>query len=419
MGAGSSGDLFGLKRVFLVGVACYTIAVLAISLTPDLYAVFGLRVVQGIGTGTLLAAAPAIAGRAFPRSRRGRVMGVAFGSQALGLVAATLGAGVLVEAAGWQSIFWARAPLGLATFAAGWLFLPSEDGRGHGRSLDVLGALTLSGSLVALVIGLHVGGRDGWASALVVVMLVCSPLLLLLFWYVERHARWPALDMRLLRLRGFVAPFSAAFLSWMGVFVLWFIFPFYLTDVLQRGSSAVGVMLAVMAIAMCTAALLGGWLSDKAHARNVGMVGLLMLAGGLTWMSYLGEEADLLEVGARIAVVGAGLGVTQTAAYALMITCVPDERSGTASGALGLAESMGRVISVAVFGSLFAIRMDHHLALLASSSLIQASTQPGAFVPAFHEVLLVAAGLCLAGMVALLAIMPAISQAEEGPDIIP
>ena len=100
VGAGSSADLLGLKRVFLVGAACNTVALLAVGLTPDLYVIFGFRVLQGIGTGILLAASPAVAAQAFPPQKRGGVMGIAFSSQALGLIAATLGAAVLLELAG-------------------------------------------------------------------------------------------------------------------------------------------------------------------------------------------------------------------------------------------------------------------------------------------------------------------------------
>ena len=424
VGAGSSGDLFGLKRVFLVGAACNTVALLAIGLTPNLYAIFGLRVLQGIGTGILLAASPAIAARAFPPHRRGAVMGVAFSSQALGLLAATLGAAVLVEAFGWEWIFLARVPISFGVFLLGLLVLQSDGPVPRGRSFDLLGALALSGCLVTLVVGLHVGGRDGWAQPLPIVMLLLTPLLLGLLWQIERTASWPAMDMALLRLRAFVAPCLAVLLGWTGVFVIWFIFPFYMIDVLGRGTSALGVMLAVLAAAMSSAALLGGWLAGRTHPRNVGAAGLAIMASGLAWMAYLGEDASMLMVATRMLVVGLGLGLTQTTAYTLIIDGVPPERAATASGALGVAESMGRVVSVAVFGSVFAIRMSHHEAAL-GISLGADEVDPSAFVAAFQEVFLIAAILAASGMAALVGVLrlgrqPGLSPSQREPsDIIP
>ena len=404
VGAGSSGDLLGLKRVFLVGAACNTVALLAVGLTPDLYAIFGLRVLQGIGTGILLAASPAVAAQAFPPHQRGGVMGIAFSSQALGLLAATLGAAVLVETLGWRWIFLARVPISAGVFFLGMMLLQKDTQRANGKSLDILGALALSGSLVALVIGLHVGGRSGWSEPLPIVMLVLAPVLLVVLWHVERTASWPAMDMNLLKIRAFVAPCVSVLLGWTGVFVIWFIFPFYISDILQRGAPALGTMLAVMAAGMSTAALVGGWLADRTHPRHVGTVGLGLLACGLAWMAYLGEDAEIWMVALRILVTGFGLGFTMATVYTLTLNGVPGARAATASGALGVAESMGRVISVAVFGSLFAIRMGHHetgLPFVPGAEQVDAQ----AFVAAYREVFLMAAGLAAAGMVVLVGML--------------
>ncbi len=402
--AGSSGDLFGLKRVFLVGAALNTIALLAVGLTPDLYAIFGLRVIQGIGTGILLAASPAVAAQAFPPHRRGGVMGIAFSSQALGLLAATLGAAVLVEALGWRWIFLARVPISASVFLLGLLLLQRDASHAGDRSLDILGALALSGSLVALVIGLHVGGRSGWGEPLPIVMLALAPLLLVLLWHVERTASWPAMDMALLKIRAFVAPCLGVLLGWTGVFVIWFIFPFYISDILGRGAGSLGVMLGTLAAAMSAAALIGGWAADRIAPRHVAATGLAVLAIGLAWMAYLGENAAMWMVAIRIMVTGFGLGLTMSTVYTLTLDGVPGARAATASGALGVAESMGRVISVAVFGSLFAIRMGQHelgLGVLPG----QEQLNPEAFVEAFREVFLMAAGLAAAGMVALVGLL--------------
>ena len=398
--AGSSGDLFGLKRVFLVGAALNTIALLAVGLTPDLYAIFGLRVLQGIGTGILLAASPAVAAQVYPPHQRGGVMGIAFSSQALGLLAATLGAAVLVEFLGWRWIFLARVPISAGVFLLGWVLLQRDNRLPQGKSLDVMGALALSGSLVALVIGLHVGGREGWGNLLPITMLVLAPALLVLLWHVERTASWPAMDMALLKIRAFVAPCAAVMLGWTGVFVIWFIFPFYITDILDRGAPTLGVMLGTLAAGMSTAALMGGWAADRVQPRHVATTGLGVLAVGLASMAFLNQHSEIWVVAVRILVTGFGLGLTMATIYALTLDGVPGARAATASGALGVAESMGRVISVAVFGSLFAIRMGHHelgLGILPGVDELD----PEAFVAASREVFLIAAGLAAAGMVVL------------------
>ena len=159
-----------------------------------------------------------------------------------------------------------------------------------------------------------------------------------------------------------------------------------------------------MAAGMSTAALVGGWLADRTHPRHVGTVGLGLLACGLAWMAYLGEDAEIWMVALRILVTGFGLGFTMATVYTLTLNGVPGARAATASGALGVAESMGRVISVAVFGSLFAIRMGHHetgLPFVPGAEQVDAQ----AFVAAYREVFLMAAGLAAAGMVVLVGML--------------
>ena len=417
VGAGSSGDLFGLKRVFLVGIVCYTVAITAISFTPSLYSVFGLRVLQGIGTGSLLASAPVLAARAFPPSLRGQVLGVAFASQAAGLMAATLGAAALLAAFGWESVFLARIPIALATFGLGWVYLqPDQPARGD-RSFDFLGAMALSGSLVTLVVGLHVGGRDGWVSSLAISMLVLSPGLVVLLLYVERRVTFPALDLGLLRSPWFIAPFVATFLAWTGVFVLFFIFPFYITDVLGRGVSVVGVMLGTMAAAMFGSSLLGGWLSDRVQPGVVAVVGVAVLAAALAWMASLDQRSTLTQVGTMTAVVGAGLGLAQIAAYTLVIQGAVLERAGTASGSLSVAEGMGRVLSVAIFGSLFDSRMDHHRGQLPPRSPDINQVNAAAFVSAMQEIYIVAALIAALGLLAFILLLRAKTAKESLPRV--
>ena len=110
---GSAADVYGLKRFYILGLVVYTLAVLLIGLAPSLGVVFGLRVLQALGNGLILASAPALVTRAFPPGERGRALGLMSGIATLGMITAALGGGVLVDSLGWRSIFLARVPLGL------------------------------------------------------------------------------------------------------------------------------------------------------------------------------------------------------------------------------------------------------------------------------------------------------------------
>ena len=386
MGAGSFADRFGLRPVYLFGVATYLVSMFFIAFSPSLEMAVGFRVLQALGTGCLYAVSPAIAARMFPAHRRGLAMGFTTASQALGMLAGTLGAGLLVRWFDWEAVFLGRVPFAVLALFLAVRFMKEKERPNSGPPFDLAGAGTLIAAMLCLVIGLQLGRSAGWGSMPVLVLLSLAPVLLAAFWRAERQAAWPVLPGGLLRVRGFFVAGLSMFLAHLGVFVIWFIFPFYITDSLGRGAFSLGAMLAAMALFNAVFSGAGGWLCDRAGTLPVGLAGLIVLAGGLFFMGLLDGSAGLAQVGFRIAIVGIGLGLIQAAAYALMMSSVPSERFGTAAAALSLAQAFGTVLSVAVIGGVFALSNDHHLSTLAQQGIPAADLEGRAFIQAFHDV---------------------------------
>ncbi len=397
VGAGSFGDRFGLRPVYLFGVSTYLASMFLIAFSPNLESMVGFRVVQALGTGCLYAVAPAIAAQVFPPHRRGLSMGFTVASQGLGMLAGTLGAGLLVRWFGWEAVFLGRAPFAVAALVLAVVFLSRSGRTGPAASFDAAGALTLTGALVCLVTGLRIGGSHGWAFPAVLVLLSLTPVLLGGFWRVEARAEWPVLPLGLLRVNGFVVAASTMFLAHLGVFVIWFIFPFYVEDTLRRGPFTLGAMLAAMAVANAGFAGVGGWLCDRAGTRAVGTAGLTVLGGGLLYMGFLDSDAGPFQVGLRIFVVGSGLGLFQAAAYALMLHSVPSGRLGTGSAMLSLTQAFGTVLSVAAIGEVLALSTGYHALRLASSGLAPGIVEVEAFTGAFQDAFRLGAIVAWAG----------------------
>ncbi len=386
MAAGSFGDRFGLKPVYLFGVSTYLVSMFFIAFSPDLGTMVGFRVLQAVGTGCLYAVSPAIAARVFPAQRRGLGMGFTTASQALGMLAGTVGAGLLVRWFDWEAVFLGRVPFAVIALVLAAKFMSREERTSPKLPFDVTGALTLIGALICLVVGLRLGRSQGWTSIEVLVLLPLAPLLLSGFWRSEAQAEWPVLPLHLLRVRGFIVSASSMFLGHLGVFVIWFIFPFYIADVLGRGPFTLGVMLGLMASLNISFSAVGGWLCDRTGTLPVGVAGLVVMAGGLVYMGFLDGGSSLGQVGLNIAVVGIGLGLFQVAAYTLMLSSVPSDQFGTASAALSLAQAFGTVLSVAVIGGIFAISEDHHVGDLVGSGLPLLEQEGKAFIEAFQDV---------------------------------
>ena len=151
LGLGGLADVFGIRRIFIVGLVAYTVAVTAIGLVDNLGAVFGLRVFQAVGNGMLIVLAPAIVTRLFPSEFRGRALGIMAALGTLGMLAGSLGGGVLVDAFGWQSIFLGRVPLCLAAIVFSVALLRIPDRSTKGSDFDLRGAVTLFAAMSSLI----------------------------------------------------------------------------------------------------------------------------------------------------------------------------------------------------------------------------------------------------------------------------
>ena len=366
LGAGAFADRFGLRMVYLFGTVAYLVSMVCMSLSPTLEPLVGFRVLQALGTGCLYSTAPAIAATVFPEHRRGLSMGFTSASLASGMVMSTLAAGPLVQLFDWPSVFWGRIPLTALALGIGLLAIPSSipSAASARPRFDVAGAVLVLALLWCLMIGLRLGQAVGWASPVVLTMLAAAPVILTALVWVERRAESPVLPGALARLSGFQTATGAMFLGHFSQFVIWFIFPFYITDSLDRSPVTLGILFAVMSSCNILSSPVGGWLCDRWGVRPVGSVGLGLTATGLLVMSALDDGSVIWHPAGAIAIVGLGVGWFQSAAYALMLGSVPSARFGTASGAMSLAQASGTVLCVAIVGAIFAGLSDHYEATL-------------------------------------------------------
>ena len=400
LGAGSFADRFGLRRVYLWGGMAYLVSMFCIALSPDLATVVGFRVLHGIGTACMYAVAPAIAANLFPPSKRGLGMGFTAGNQALGMVAGTIGAGLLVGAGwlgwDWQWVFWGRVPFMVAALALAWLFLDRDPPISrNGPTFDLTGTWTLAVGLLCLIIGTRLGREAGWTSLQVLAMLMLMPVLLAAFWRSERRAEWPVLPLGLLRNQGFIVSSASVGFVYLSSFVVWFIFPFFVAEILGQGPQVLGAMMAAASLCGVAFSLLGGWISDRIGTRMVGSMGLLAIAAGLAMVGLLDRESSMAEVTLWVALTGSGNGLVQAAGFALVMKSVPPERFGTAGAMLSLTQALGSLLAIVTFGGIFGLREEHYLAQLAST----AGGEAAAFLKAYRDVFMMGAAVGVVGAV--------------------
>ncbi len=382
LGLGSAADVYGLRRFYIIGLASYALAVFLIGIAPTFPFVLGLRVFQAVGNGLIVASAPALITSIFPSDERGRALGLMSAISTLGMIAATLGGGVLVDSFGWRSIFLARVPLTLITILLALIILQApvvSDGR---RKFDMRGAALAAFGIACLVLFLTLGGRIGWLSPSVLLLGVCAAAALAFLLRLERSVSHPVLDPSMLTHPLLAPVITASFLMFMSTFVNLFILPFYVSDVLRVDAKALGFLLMLTPVIAGSVAPIGGWLSDRLPPAYLTTTALAISAAAMLWFGTLTAESDISDVALRMALGGIGLGVFQAANATLIMGAVPRDRLGTGGALIAISMSLGIVASVALMGGIFDGRLASYEAVSADS------TQ--AFVLAFRDTYIVA-----------------------------
>ena len=281
---GNAADRYGLKRFYLMGVGVYALAVLLIGLAPMLSVVLALRVLQAVGNGLIMVAAPALVTTICAAETRGQALGFMTGIATLGMVTGALGGGVLVDSFGWRAIFLGRVPLCLLTALLA-IHALRESPQRIQQAYDLRGAVTLFIGLVAFIFCLTLGGRHGWTTPYVLLLFLLAVLAALAFVYVETTVSQPVFDLSLLKHRVLAPAVLAAFFMHLAVFVNWFILPFYVSDTLGANAKTLGFLLMLMMGVNAVAAPLGGWLSDRMPPTYVTTLALVIAARAMGWFT--------------------------------------------------------------------------------------------------------------------------------------
>ena len=422
LGLGGAADAFGLKRMFVLGLIGYTIAVFAIGFAQSLGLLFGLRVFQAVGNGLLMVLAPAIVTRLFPSEFRGRALGIMAALGTLGMMAGSLGGGALVDAFGWRAIFLGRVPLCLAAiaFSTALLKLPGDSGRlgtsiapsplreragvrvislipRPSRGFDLWGSATLFTAVGALILMLSLGGRNGWTAVYVPLLGVVALAGIAAFVFAERRAERPVLQLSLLRNRVLAPALIVAMLAMVSTFVNWFLLPFFVVESLGTSASVWGLLLMLMTVATTLASPLGGWLSDRWRPAYTITGGLTVATAAMMSLSVLDAGSSVVQVAVGLIGVGVATGLFQSANANLIMGSMPADRLGMGGGILGLSRGLGTVFSVAIMGAIFSARVGYRETSLPEEQ---------AFILAFQDTYRIAVALGLAAIAVSCTIWP-------------
>ncbi len=354
MTAAALGDRLGRRRMFGAGILFFAIASAACALAPSVGWLIAARALQGVGAALVTTLGLALVSAAFPPERRGGALGIFFAVTGLAVASGPLVGGAIVEGLSWQWIFWLNVPFGvaLAALVPGWI----PESRGPDKALDLPGVALVTAGLLGVVWGLVRGNPAGWASAEVVGALVAGAALLGAFVAWELRARAPMLPMRFFRSRSFSAGNAAIFFAVASLFCGVFFLAQFLQVALGRGPLGAGLGLLPWTATLFFVAPVAGVLVDRLGERPFLVLGPLLQAVGMGWLALI-AEADMpyARLIAPLMVAGVGISMSFPAAQNAVVSAVPEDAIGKASGTNMTLRELGGVfgiaISVAFFGA--------------------------------------------------------------------
>jgi len=356
---GRLADLFGRRRIFLVGLGLFTAASLLGGFATDQATLIAARSLQGVGAAILSPATLTILTVTFTDQRaRAKAFGVWSAVAAGGGAAGALFGGVLTQYLSWRWILFVNVPIGIALFAVARLRLHESRAEGPRRRLDLAGAVTVTGALFLLVYAISHTDQVPWTATSTLLVLAASAVLLLAFVLVEaRMASHPLVPLRLFRVRSVTGANLVMFCFGVGMFAMWFFLSLYLQQVLGYSPVVTGLTFLPQTLAIAVGATLSGRIAPKVGPRNVLMLGAFLGAGGLFWLSFI-QAGDSYWTGACgggiLATFGMGLAFTP---IALLATGgVPAQDAGLASGLVNCSRQIGASVGLAALTTLAASR---------------------------------------------------------------
>lgn len=347
---GRLGDIIGYKKIFIYGLAAFTVTSVLCGFAQSIWMLIVFRALQGLAAGMMMAVGFAIIAAAFPPLERGKAMGIFAIAIAVGLgLGPTLG-GLIAENLSWRYVFFINVPIGIAAVLWGQRIIP-KGAANPGQRLDWPGALLALAFLSSLLLYANRGQDWGWLSSSSIVLLVVAVVSGAAFVFVEKRSAQPMLNLALFNNQRFSFATLSALLSFMALFAVVFLTPFYLVFVLNYSILKVGLVMAASPVATLFIAPASGILSDRIGTRGLAFCGMAITALGLYFMSGLDSSAGAWDVIWRLIVAGAGMGMFQSPINSAVMGSVPPWHLGIASGILAAVRNVGMVLGLAVAGA--------------------------------------------------------------------
>jgi len=361
--AGRLGDLFGQRRMFIVGVVMFTVASAACGFSPTVGWLIAFRAAQGVGAALLLPQTLAILTTVFPPERRGAAFGIWGAVAGVATIAGPTLGGLLVSAFDWRYIFFINVPIGALVIAMGFVLIP-DIRVGARHRLDVPGVLLATAGLLAICYGLVEGQKYNWGHITsfisIPVVLGAGVVLIAVFMLVQARTqdREPLVPFALFRDRNFSLMNWVSGVLSVGMMGIFLPFTIYLQSALGFSALKAGLAMAPASFVSMFVAPAAGRMTDRIGGKYILLSGLMLFAVGFGLTAAIATpHSSWQDFVPTLAVAGVGIGCTFAPMTTIAMRNVESRVAGAASGMINTVRQVGAVIGTAAVGALLQNRL--------------------------------------------------------------
>jgi EmrB/QacA subfamily drug resistance transporter len=349
---GILGDKYGRKRMFLLGLAIFTLASAGCGLSANTTQLVAFRFLQGIGGALLMPGTLSIITVTFPPRERAKAIGLWAGVSGLALALGPTLGGYLVEHVGWQSVFFINLPIGVTAFFVA-MTTVTESRSEQARYLDIPGLILGTGALFLATYGLIEANQKGWSDPAIYGSLILGAVLLVSFLVWEHLAEHPMMPLEFFRIPAFSAGNTVAFAISLGMFATFFFLSLYMQSVHGYSPFEAGVRFLPLTLAIIVTAPLAGRYASQHGSRAPMTYGLLLAGGGLLLLGMtLQADSTYWRMFPIFVVMGHGMGATMAPMTAAVMNSVGPQRAGLGSAMTNTSREVGGVLGIAVLGTI-------------------------------------------------------------------
>jgi EmrB/QacA subfamily drug resistance transporter len=400
---GKLADMFGRRRIFIVGLTIFTASSLACGLATGAGFLIGARVVQGVGAALMNPATLSIIVATFPPRQRGTAIGIWVGVSAMALAIGPLIGGILTEQINWSWIFFINVPVGIAGIIVSRLVITESRDESEEQRLDLPGLLSSAIGLFGLTYALIEGNNYGWSSGRILASFAVAAVGLVSFVVLEHRQRVPMLDLSLFKNSTFAGANLTMLLVALAMFGVFFFNSLYLGQVLGYSPIQTGAAFLPLTVLIVFVAPLAGRFSDKIGSRWLMGAGLVLLSGSLLSFSTLGVDSTFWDIVPGLILGGFGMSLAMTPTTAAAMGSVPVDKAGVGSAVLNSMRQVGGSLGIALMGAIVA----------SSVSVLPGNpAYPEQFVQGYHNALHVAAAIAIVGAVVAVATVRKVHHPE-------